>query len=138
MNKATIAEINRLKERIPSKDRMTSALFTIVRAEDVYVIDEVASNDFAHITEAVMGDEKYLIGHYEYEFDTIQGAVSCVKERRSKYHGVMPCLAILGGFTRDEMDEIRTIKKILLLNDKYLAFLYGLNVSDEYETKIID
>lgn len=138
MNKATIAEINRLKQKIPTQDNFRHALFTICRGENGFVIEEIVSNDFAHLPEAIMGDERYLIGSYPYEFDTIQEAIAFVDKKRHDYTGIMPCLALFGGFTRAEMEQIKTIKKMIFLNTKYLAFLYGIETKDEYRTKIID
>lgn len=138
MNTSTKREIERLKNRIPPKDIDRSALFIITRTDNGFQIDEIISNDFAHIPEAFMGDEKYLVAYNTYDFTTVQDAVAFVDKKRNDYHGVMPCLAILGGFTRSEIDVIHSIKKMLFLNHKYLAFLYGICVPDELKTRIIE
>ena len=137
MNKTTIAEVNRLKQTIPSKGRVHYALFTINRTSSGYEVEVIVSNHFGFMPEAIRGDEKHLVSDDSYEFDTITDAMAFIEEQRGKY-GTMPILGILGIFTKAEMEQIRATKNVLLLNSKYLAFLYGIEVKKEYETKIID
>ena len=138
MRRAIITEMERIKKQIPSKNDHRFALFIIIKVEDGYEVEETVSNDFAHLGEAATGDQKYLVEQIIKEFDTIKAAVSWLDERGKEYHAVRPCVAVLGTFDREGMNEIRKVKwKPTLLNDKYLFFLYGLKVNDDLKTNII-
>lgn len=139
MNRTTLAEIEQIKKKLPSKKQFQTSFFSISRTETGFEIEEIISNDFSHLVEAIMGNPEYLVADNNIEFDTIEAAAGWLEKRMDSYQGgVSPCLAVLGTFTQKEVDEISKVKKLLLINDKYLYFLFGLEVREEYRSKITD